>query len=262
MSFLSALKGSRARSRDTDVWISERGGVRTLHLGSDTVQSAMRIAAPDDLELSYTRAMMGFLLFHPSPRQFLMIGLGGGSVAKFSRRAFAGASIAVVECNRQVVAMARSMFCVPPDDERFRVIIDDGGEYVRAHPACCDVLMVDAYDARSQVEALATEDFYEAARQALEPDGVLVVNLWSSDPRFDAYLQRIERVFGCRVVCLPAERKGNVAVFAFRGRVPVTRWDQLRERARALEPSTGLEMLKFVGRLAELNPHSDHRLLV
>ena len=122
--------------------------------------------------------------------------------------------------------------------------------------------MVDAYDAKAQVEALATEDFYSECRKALEPGGVLVVNLWSTDPRFDTFLQRIERVFDAQVVCLPAERKGNVAVFAFDRRVPVTRWDQLKERARTLEAATGLEMLKFVGRLGDLNPHSEHRLLL
>ena len=73
----------RKASEDAEtVYISEKFGVRTLHIGSDTVQSAMRIAAPNDLELSYTRSMMGFLLFNERPKSVLMIGLGGGSVAK------------------------------------------------------------------------------------------------------------------------------------------------------------------------------------
>ena len=32
------------------VYISEKFGVRSLHIGSDTVQSAMRIAKPNELE--------------------------------------------------------------------------------------------------------------------------------------------------------------------------------------------------------------------
>ena len=57
------------------VYISEKFGVRTLHIGSDTVQSSMRLSKPNDLEVSYTRSMMGFLLFNPHPRSVLLIGL-------------------------------------------------------------------------------------------------------------------------------------------------------------------------------------------
>ena len=65
------------------MYVSERFGVRSLHIGSDTIQSAMRLARPNDLELAYTRSMMAFLLFTERPARVLMIGLGGGSLAKF-----------------------------------------------------------------------------------------------------------------------------------------------------------------------------------
>ena len=38
--------------------------------------------------------------------------------------------------------------------------------------------------------------------------------------------------------------------------------DQLKAQARLLEIDTGIEFQKFVGRLADLNAHSEHRLLV
>ena len=56
---------SRWRSRrvpgESEIQLSEQGGVRTLHLGSSSVQSAMRLAAPNELELVYTRCMMAFM---------------------------------------------------------------------------------------------------------------------------------------------------------------------------------------------------------
>jgi len=254
----AARRGGGAESVD----VSEKGGIRSLHIGSDTIQSSMKVADPVELVLSYTRAMMGFLLFHRVPRHFVMIGLGGGSLAKYAYHQHPDARVTVIETNPEVISVARSMFHVPYDDDRMCIITGDGGAYVRAHPAVCDVLMVDAYDSRAQVEALATEDFYREARAALEPDGVLVVNLWSTDPRFDVYLQRIERAFDGQVICLPAERKGNVAVFGFQRRPTLVRWDHLKAQARLLEIDTGLEFQKFVGRLADLNPHSEHRLLL
>ena len=59
------------------VHLSEQNGVRSLHLGNSMVQSAMRLAVPNQLELAYTRCMMGFMLFHPQPENILMIGFGG-----------------------------------------------------------------------------------------------------------------------------------------------------------------------------------------
>ncbi|HZP91352.1 MAG TPA: polyamine aminopropyltransferase [Burkholderiales bacterium] len=250
----------RLFDRETPVEVSEKDGVRSLHLGSSTVQSSMKLADPVELVLSYTRAMMGFLLFTEAPKHALVIGLGGGSIVKYLYHRFPSARITVVESNPKVIAIARTLFFVPQDDERLRVVHGRGEEWVARHPGSCDVLMVDGYDGHHQVEALSTEDFYAAARSALDPSGALVVNLWASDRRFDAYLQRIERVFEV-VVCLPAERRGNVIVLAFCRRPKRSRWADLRARARVLEAMSGLEFLRMVEALREANPHSDKALL-
>ena len=119
--------------------------------------------------------------------------------------------------------------------------------------------MVDGYDGREQVPELSSEDFYADARVALADGGILVVNLWSSDSRFDAYLQRIERVFGS-VACVPAEKRGHIVALAFQCSPRRQGWDDLRLRARGLQTRYGLEFLHFVQGLRELNPHSDGRL--
>ena len=77
MKFLRSWRVRKPEEDSESVYISEKFGVRTLHIGSDTVQSSMRISKPNDLEVTYTRSMMAFLLFKPEPRDVLMIGLGG-----------------------------------------------------------------------------------------------------------------------------------------------------------------------------------------
>ena len=74
----------RKATGDETVYITERFGVRSLHIGSDTIQSAMRLARPNDLELAYTRSMMGFLLFNPAPRRVLMVGLAAAHLPSSS----------------------------------------------------------------------------------------------------------------------------------------------------------------------------------
>ena len=85
------------------VHVSEKFGVRSLHIGSETIQSSMRIARPYDLELSYTRSMMAFLLFNERPGRVLMIGLGGGSLAKFIYHRLPWVTTEVVEVDRKSV---------------------------------------------------------------------------------------------------------------------------------------------------------------
>jgi spermidine synthase len=252
---------NRNVKRDVSIEVSEKEGIRSLHLGSDTVQSSMKLDDPYDLVLSYTRAMMAFLLFRPTPEHVLMIGLGGGSLAKFVHKQLPATRITVVEIEARVVAIARQYFHLPPDDARLNVETAEGGAWVAAHPDCCDVLMVDGYDGREQVRELCSEDFYASARAALSAQGVLVVNLWSSDNHYDAYVQRIERVFPA-VVCVPAQRRGNVAVLAFDRSPGQPRWDDLRAAARVLQTRYGLEFLSFVEGLRALNPRTATRLRV
>ncbi len=262
MGFLSRWRTHKAVSEQGTVDVSERDGVRYLHLGGVTVQSAMRVKAPNELELAYTRAMMGFLLFHPEPRNILMIGLGGGSVAKFVYHKLPSVQTRVVEINAQVVAAAHNHFFLPEADQRLQVDIGDGVEHVQNYPAGCDVLMVDGYDDRSLVEALASQRFFDDCAAALTPDGVLVVNLWGSDKLFDVYYRRIEASFNGLVLSMPTGRMSNIIVFGFKRSPGNPCWQELRERAKSLETEYGLEFPDFVTALRSLNVHSEKRLLV
>src|SRR5688572_1868289 len=114
MKFLAKWRIRKPADDEQTAYVSERYGVRSLHIGSDTVQSSMRLTRPNDLELSYTRSMMAFLLFAPEPSDVLMIGLGGGSLAKFVHHRLPAARVRAVEVNPQVVAIARQYFHVPP----------------------------------------------------------------------------------------------------------------------------------------------------
>jgi spermidine synthase len=114
-------------------------------------------------------------------------------------------------------------------------------------------MLIDAYDGRSLAASLATEAFFQAARSALSPAGVLAMNLWSSDRAFDHNVRIIERAFDGRCLCLPAERPGNVIVFAFAAVPRRLRWADLRSHAAALQERFGLEFPRFVEGLRTMN---------
>jgi spermidine synthase len=240
--------------RGASVEVSESGGVRLLHLGGHAIQSAIRLASPDRLELAYTRAMMAFLLFAPAPRELLMIGLGGGSIARFAHGQLPRTRVTVVEINPEVVAAARGFFGLPTDDARVKVLVADGAAYVPSRRAAFDVLLLDAFEDGRSVRALATQAFYDACRDALRPDGILVVNFIADEPRFGAYLARIEQAFGGKVLCLPAEDRVNMIVLGLTGRATRIPIAPLRRSARALKRRYDLPFERFVRDYVAHNP--------
>jgi len=260
---LGALARSIHRSvmQDT-VDVSESNGVRSLHLGSATVQSAMRVKAPYDLELNYTRGMMAYLLFSNKVTDVLGIGLGGGSIAKYIHHYLPQVKTRMVEINPQIIQIARSHFAVPEDDERLQIIEADGAVYLKENPASTHVLMIDAFDSKGIPSALCSQDFFDSCAEAVTLDGMLVINLWGSDRNFDVYCQRIEQSFNGRMLVLPTGRPGNIIVFGFRRTTADLRWSSLRERAKTLETSHHLEFLQFVEKLREHNPNTSNRLVL
>jgi spermidine synthase len=242
--------------RRASVEVSEARGVRTLHLGGAAIQSALRLSKPGELELAYTRAMMAFLLFTPAPRELLMVGLGGGSIARFVHERMPATRTTVVEISAQVVAAARTFFGLPQDDERLVVLVDDGAARVPAVRAGCDVLLLDAFEDGRSVRSLATQAFYDACCAALRPGGVFVVNFIADEPRFGTYLARIERSFDGRVLCMPAEDRVNMIVLGFRRPANRLAIDQLKRAARELKTRYGLPFDRFLRDLLAHNPAS------
>ncbi len=221
--------------------------MRCLHFDLDSVQSAMLLADPDRLTLAYTRRMMAFLLFTGSPRRILLLGLGGGSLAKFCYRRLPEAAITAVEVNPDVIAL-REAFAIPPDDRRFRVIRADSVDYVADTAPEKDVILSDACDRRGVAPELEVIEFYQHARRRLATGGVFVINLCGERSSFVSHLARIRHVFG-ECVTLPVRRDGNLIVFAFKGENFDARWQRLEVRARTLKRCFGLDFPSYLRRI-------------
>jgi spermidine synthase len=186
---------------------------KSMHFSICEIQSRMQILRPDVLELEYTRTMMGLLLFKPQPEHIAMIGLGGGSLAKFCHRHLPRAAMLVVEINPHVIAL-RGAFQVPPDDARFQVVEADGARFVRDTDRRFDVLLVDAFDAQGMPAALGRRRFYDDCLDVLLPGGLMVVNLHAAHPHCPVYVERIRRSFGEHVLRVDDRDGANSVIFA------------------------------------------------
>ena len=253
---------THASAADETVYVSETDGVRSLHLGSVTIQSAMRVRDPFALELTYTRGIMCFLLFKSNVKKMLTIGLGGGSVAKHVYTSCLEIKSTIVEINPKVIQVARNQFYVPENDDRFDVIEGDGLQYLAEHINATDILLIDAFDSNGIPPNFCSQDFFDQCSVTLKRDGIFVINLWGSDKNFDIYLQRIEQSFEHRVLMMRTGKPGNIVVFGFNKAPSNLNVASLQERAKELEAQHEIEFNDFVGRLCNDNQVYQKRLLL
>jgi spermidine synthase len=236
----------------TPINISEEAGVRYLHFGSEWIQGAMRIARPWNLELEYTREMMASLLLRDDtrwPRKVLVIGLGAASLTKFLYRHYPLAHLTVVEIEPAVVDTARQFFKLPEDARRIDLVIGDGLDYVLDNDRKFDLILVDGYDENASSGALNSVPFYQGCRACLGGNGILSVNLLTSDRRFNASIKRIAEAFDDRVLSFPSCESGNAIALAAVGDAVDISFFDLREKALELHRETGLNLMPSIARL-------------
>lgn len=225
------------------------GEHRTLHFEESQIQSLMACDDPDRLVVPYTRSMAAFVLFVPTPAHITMIGLGGGSLVKYCLKHLPASVVTAVEIAASVVAL-RDRFGVPPDGPRLSVVVQDGADYVRAHPRAADVLLVDGFDGGGLAPTLATPAFYAHCREHLRQGGVMVANLNLDTDGHSVSIRRIRDAFAGELAVITSEDQANKVIFASRGPLPDP--ELLRLRAEQLDASHPLD-LPQVAALVEEN---------
>ncbi len=230
--------------------VIEEKGVRSLHFGSSPKQSSMLVDEPNRLYSPYARAMMAWQLFKDNPDKLLMIGLGGGILTKYYLYHFPECRIKAVEYRKTVVKIARSHFGLPLDP-RLKIVIGDGGQYIRKQARKQidhhDLLIVDAFDQEGLAEPVKQQAFFDDCKSLLTDDGILIVNLWSTDKSlFEEIAWYLGRSFDWRVLFLPVRKRGNVIAFAFSEKMPHITLKQLKSRAEYLKNQYQIEFPGFI----------------
>jgi len=228
------------RAKFAPITLSEIGGVRYLHFGTEWVQGAMRLRKPDWLELEYAQQMMAWMLFVEAPRHIVQLGLGTAALTKFCYRHFPTARVTAIELNPAVVQICEAMFHLPENDERLQVLEMDAMEFVVAaeNHGSVDILQVDLYDATAKGPVLDTPEFYTACAACLSDEGVMIINLFGDHPSFVKNMRAMQRAFD-KIICLPEVHDGNVIALAF-VRHPTLDFAALHARAATVAQQTKL----------------------
>ena len=227
--------------------VFELGDIRSLLANWAYVQSAMSINDPFHLMLDYTRAMMAFLLFKPLPNSIEIIGLGGGSLAKYCHKYLPDTAIRGVEVDPDIIAVG-DQFYIPQASERFETIWADGFDFVAQDERKADIILVDGFDKHGQPPQLCSLEFYRACRSRLNPGGIFVVNLCDHPWKHLPMLARMRECFG-QILTLQVEEGMNRIVFAFKDRHLHFDRDGLLEVAKSLELTHPLPLASFAEEL-------------
>ncbi|MCP5155356.1 MAG: fused MFS/spermidine synthase [Ectothiorhodospiraceae bacterium] len=237
----------------TDAWeVWEDDHLRWLQLGDGTVQSMMHRDRPAALALPYTRAMAASLLFEPRPQTALLLGLGGGSLARFLGATVPGIGLRAAELDPEVVRLARTYFALPPGLDA--IAVADARIVLADQPDPADLVLVDLFGVEGLPRFVLEPDLYRLIRMRLSPAGIVVANLWvRDDDEFLGVIGGMREVFDGRVLVIDVPGFRNLVAIAFASPAAGHPIAELRARARELRHRTGVDFGSLVERLTVCN---------
>jgi len=149
-----------------------------------TFHAVMWKADPLPLFLPYSQLMVSSLALVDQPQRGLILGHGGGSLAKWLARYWPNLEMDIIEFDPVVVRMAEDYFEYhPPANHHVRV--KDGRAFLNTTDHLYDVIWIDAFARHMIPFHLTTKEFYAAVRTHLKPNGVVALNLASSGEDLD-----------------------------------------------------------------------------
>jgi spermidine synthase len=187
----------------TETGTGESGAIRSGEIRSIWENGSILANAPDPAAAE--EAVDYALLEHAAPRRVLLIGGGvNGSVAEALKHPTVE-SLDYVELDPALIGMAQQYFpaqtAVFHSDPRVHLQLVDGRKYLSETRKRFDVIIVDVPDPQTaQLNRFYTVEFFRLARAHLAPDGLIAVELRSSEetisPDLAEFLRSIRRTLG------------------------------------------------------------------
>jgi spermidine synthase len=144
-----------------------------------TWHAVMWKSDPVTLFLPYSQVMVAALALTSEPKRGLILGHGGGSLAKWLGQYWPELELDIVEVDPAVVRMADEYFAYQAPGNH-HVYVKDARAFLNATTAKYDVIWADAFARHLIPFHLTTVEFFSELRARLTPNGVVAVNIASS----------------------------------------------------------------------------------
>lgn len=227
--------------------------LRSLYFGTKSRQSCMLHANPNFLTLLYTQAMMASLLFISVPKSILLIGLGGGSHAKFLLHHFPDCIIDAIESREKVVKVAYGYFMLP-ETPRLRITIGNAQDMISdIEKNKYDLILIDAFNSLDVNPSITNRNFISECRNRLNDNGVLTINLWSKAEDFKRTFRVINRAFDGNVLRYLVKKRSNIILFAANKTLNTSYLNNLHTKARLMQKQIDVKLTEFLTRIIHQN---------
>jgi len=208
----------RGKSPYGEIRVVDDGGFRYL-LVDGAIRAAVDTSLGRESAMPHVNVIDVARDFHDGPGKLLLIGLGGGSVAKHYQTS--GWAVDAVEIDPLMVSVAGRFFGFDSTD--VRVSRMDGRQFVAAAADTYDVIVIDAFGSSSIPVHLLTKEAFGLIASRLGPRGTLAVNVRALGWH-DAIIRSIAATLGAafpNVLALPIaeppDQLGNVILLASKG---------------------------------------------
>jgi spermidine synthase len=210
---------------------------RWLQIGGDSVQTLMDLKSIDQVSLPNIQALLSALIFCPSAKRLLNLGLGGASIERYLDSKHSEIEISSVEPYEQVIKLAKDYFFLP---EGVDVIHDTAENYLKDHNDVYDIILCDIFSEEAQPSCLYSDDFYSNIYNRLDKSGVLAINLLpDSEEDVVSILLPMKNYFN-HISLLEVPNHLNVIIFASNQKFSDI--DTLIDRANHLYEKTMLDL--------------------
>lgn len=226
------------------IFVHREGSVVTLRFSKRhrIVQSRVDLKDPRRHMLEYSTLAFGATLYQPHPRRALVIGLGGGVIPREIRHYFPECRVDVVEIDPAIPKVARRFFGFETG-KQLEVHVQDGRVFVRGKgrgedKTSYDLIVLDAFNSDYIPFHLMTREFLSLVKDILQPDGIVVANVFSDNRLFDAEWRTFNAVFGRSQVFF-GRSSSNAMIMAPGPRNQLLTEAEARDRAETLQERHG-----------------------
>ena len=98
----------------------------------------------------------------------------------------------------------------------------DGAAYISRLAHCKDVILADACDRTGMAAGLGSVEFYRKPAAGCPPAGIFVANMCGDKNSVAAHLTKLRDAFDDNLLSLQVRTDGNIIVFGFKGRRPIS----------------------------------------
>jgi len=189
------------RSLYRNITVDDDGDLRCLKFHTKqqkSQQSCIYKSDPNRLVFSYTKLLMSSLLLNSSPKNILIIGLGGGTLSNTFHQLFPESNITNVELDAAVSKVAREYFSYF-ENQHIKTVTQDGRIFIKRaalKKQQYDLIILDAFNGDYIPEHLMTQEFLREVKQILSKDGVLAANTFSTSNLYQHESATYQAVFG------------------------------------------------------------------